>query len=131
MPPSPKDKNQPHNQSQQMIQDLEDQLMGQQALHPPDFFHLGFPVGSLKEDEVVDVTQFEMNDDGSADVTLKGLHGKAETMHFSPNELGRMVDMVKTLAPLVGTKIMARNPARGHFFQIVQELASIQRSAMV
>lgn len=130
MPPKAHDKNQPQNQSQRMIQDLEDQLLGQQELYP-EFFRLGFQVGSLKEDEVVDVTSFELNDDGSADVTLKGLHGKIEDIHFPQNELGRMVEMVKVLTPLVGTKIMARNPARGHFFQIVQELADVQRRAVV
>lgn len=127
----PQDKNQPHNQSQAVIQDLE--AMGGLIELRPSLFHLGVPLASLKEDEIVDVIQFEMNDDGSVDMAVKSLQNKEEKLHLEPTELGTMVAMVKSLVPPkdVNTKVLPRNPARNRFFQVVQELQDVQRSAMV
>ncbi len=127
----PQDKNQPQNQSQAIINDLEAQN-GLIELRP-SLFHLGVPLASLKEDEIVDVIKFEMNDDGSVDLSVKSLQGKEEFLHLEHSELGMMVDMVKALVPPqdVGTKILPRNPARSEFFQVIQELQNVRRSAMV
>jgi hypothetical protein len=127
----PQDRNQPQNQSQAIIQDLEAQD-GLIELRP-SLFHLGMPLASLKEDEIVDVIRFEMNDDGSVDFAVKSLQGKEESIHLESTELGQMLLMVKSLVPPqdVGTKMLPRNPARSEFFQAVQELQNVRRSAMV
>ena len=127
----PQDRNQPHNQSQKIIDDLE-AMRGLIELRP-SLFHLGMPIASLKEDEIVDVTRFDMNDDGSVDMEVKSLQGKEESIHLEPTELNKMLLMVKSLVPLhdVNTTIRSRNPARSEFFQVVQELQNVQRSAMV
>lgn len=131
MPPKPQDRNQPQNQSQAIIQDLEDQN-GVAELRPM-LFRLGVPLGSLKEDEIVDVIDFQQNDDESYDLVVKSLQGKEEAVHLEGTEVGTLLMMVKELVPTedIGTKIVPVNRARNDFFRIVQELHNVQRKAMV
>ena len=127
----PSDKNQPHNQSQSIIQDLEAQA-GIVELRPM-LFRLGVPLASLKEDEIVDVIAFQQNDDESYDLVVKSLQGKEESLHLEGSEVGTLLMMVKELVPVmdIGTKLVPVNRARNDFFKIVQELHDVQRQAMV
>lgn len=130
--PNPADRNQPHNQSQAIIQDLESQA-GLTELRPM-LFHLGVPLGSLKEDEIVDVIGFQENEeDQSFDLIVKSLQGKEESVHLEASEAGTMLMMVKSLVPTkdIGTRIVPVNAARTRFFNVVQELHNARRSGEV
>ena len=130
--PSPADRNQPQNQSQAIIQDLEAQV-GLTELRPM-LFHLGVALGSLKEDEIVDVIDFRENEeDQSFDLVVKSLQGKEESVHLEASEVGTMLMMVKSLVPTkdIGTRIVPVNTARTRFFNVVQELHDARRSGQM